>query len=181
MAFSRIKLVSTRNLLVLEADSMLSVEEFYESSLCDFFHNIVINDDWSFELPEDFLEENKKIWTKLGLLDGLKEPDKTIVSYNCGMMAIYLTYNKELRNVTYGGLNLGTVIMPIIRWGAYSEKIRNPKLFWDFCGEWLRERADWIDNLRRPGVNVDAEAVACRILGNTIGSIIKTRNGGEEG
>ena len=162
--------------MVLEADSMLSVEEFYESSLCDFFHNIVINDDWSFELPEDFLEENKKIWTKSGLLDGLKEPDKTIVSYNYGMMAIYLTYNKELRNVTYGGLNLDPMIFAIIRLGAYSEKIRNPKLFCDFCGEWLRERADWIDNLRRPGVNVDAEAVACRILGKTIESIIKTSN-----
>ena len=160
---------------------MLTINEFYEISLCDFFHNLVINDDWSFELTGDFLEENKKFWTKLGLLDGLREPDKTIVSYNYGMMAIYLVYNKELRNVTYGGLNLGTVITPIIRLGAYSEKIRNPKLFWDFCGEWLRERTDWIDNLRRPGVKVDAEAVACRTLGKTIESIIKTSNEGKEG
>lgn len=156
-------------------------EEFYRSGQCDLFHNLVINDDWSFELTGDFLEENKKIWTKLRFLEGLGEPDKTIVSYNFGMMAIYLMYNKELRNVTYGGLNLGLMIFPIIRRGAYSEKIRNPKLFWDFCGEWLRERADWIDNLRRPGVKVDAEDVACRILGNTIESIIKTSNESKEG
>ena len=156
-------------------------EEFYKIAPCDFFHNLVINDDWSFELPGDFLEENKKNWTKLRFLEGLKEPDKTIVSYNYGMMAIYLMYNKELSNVTYGGLNLDPMIFPIIRRGAYSEKIRNPKLFWDFCGEWLRERADWIDNLRRSGVNVDAEAVACRILGKTIESIIKASNEGREG
>lgn len=162
---------------------MLSLleKEFYKSDLCDFFHSLVINDDWSFELPGNFLEENKKLWTKLGLLEGLGEPDKTIVSYNYGMMAIYLMYNKELSNVTYGGLNLGLMIFPIIRMGAYSEKIRNPKLFWDFCGEWLRERADWIDNLRRTGLEVNAVAVACRILGNTIESIIKTSNESKEG
>lgn len=161
--------------------STLVEKEFYERGLCDFLHNLVINDDWSFELTGDFLEENKKIWMKLGLLEGLEEPDKSIVSYNSGMMAIYLMYNKELRNVTYGGLNLDPMIFIIIRMGAYSEKIRNPKLFWDFCGEWLRERADWIDNFRRPGVKDDVEAVTCRVLGKTIESIIKTSNESEKG
>lgn len=158
----------------------LVTKQFKEDNIYDLIPELEINDDWSFELTGDFLEENKKIWTKLGLLEGLKEPDKTIVSYNYGMMAIYLMYNKELSNVTYGGLKLETVIFPIIQRGAYSEKIRNPKLFWDFCGEWLRERADWIDNLRRPGVNLNAEADACRMLGDTIESIIETSNEGKE-
>ena len=89
------------------------------------------------------------------------------------MMAVYLLSNEELANLTYGGIPLYTMIFPIIRRSSYSERITNPKLFWDFCGEWFRKHADWIDSMKRPGVRIDAEAQAACVLSETIECIIK--------
>ena len=151
-------------------------KQFKEQNIWDIIPDLEINDDWSFSLPDDFFAESDKVWDRLGLLQGLKEPDRSIVSYNYSIMAVYLLSNEELANTTYGGMPLDAMIFPIIRRSTHSERMSNPKLFWEFCGNWLREHADWIDNLRRPGVKVDAEAEACLVLSETIEAIIKQKD-----
>lgn len=162
--------------------SMISLvgKQFREQNIWDVIPELEINDDWSFTLPDEFVKKSQETWKKLGLIEGLEEPKRSIVSYNYTMMTVYLLSNEELTNTTYGGMPLETVIFPIIRRSSYSEKMTNPKLFWDFCGNWLREHADWIESMNRPGVRIDAEAEACLVLAETIEAIIKQKNNGED-
>lgn len=164
--------------LIGYVEPMISLvgKQFKEQNIWDVIPDLEINDDWSFSLPDDFFAESDKVWDRLGLLQGLKEPDKSIVSYNYTMMAVYLLSNEELANTTYGGMPLDTTIFPIIRRSSYSERMSNPKLFWEFCGNWLREHADWIDSFNRPGIKNDAEAEACLVLSETIESIITQKD-----
>ena len=168
--------------LICYVEPMINLvgKQFKEYNLYDIIPELEINDDWSFMLPDDFMKQSDKVWERLGLLEGLDEPERSIVSYNYSIMAVYLLSNEELTNTTYGGMPLETMIFPIIRRSTHSERMTNPKLFWDFCGNWLREHADWIDSFNRPGIKIDAEAEACLVLSETIEAIIKQKDDGTD-
>ena len=81
-------------------------ERYGNVNLLSLLPELEINDDWSFSLPDEFVKQNKKVWEDLGMLEGLKEPERSVTSYNYGMMVVYLLHNDEVIDVRYAGIHL---------------------------------------------------------------------------
>lgn len=144
-----------------------------DSGMFGFIDKLEINDDWSFSLTDDFLKEGIKTWDNFGLLEGLDEPDRRIVAYNLTMMSVYLCLNEKFLRRTYGGIIAANIIFPLIRRSSYSEKMTNPKLYWDFVTNWLKEHVDLFETIEKRGLNIDPEAESVYLLSLIIENSLK--------
>ena len=119
---------------------------------------IIIGDDESYTIPEEYQPKLFKEWDRV-LLSGSNLGDDKLetLAYNLTIASAFMWLNDgELREEVFDVTVSTIVICSIVR-ACRKEKLVYPRKYWDFVSNWIREHGDWVDKLANSRLDTEAE------------------------
>ena len=106
-----------------------------------------------------------KFWNDLGLLEGINEPEiRDICALSFERMAQYII-NEQPIPYNALGFDMSTPLFPIIRRVVTDNKVRqpltDPEAFYNFCIDYVRDKADHFQKVIEIHPHIDIEAQIC--------------------
>ncbi len=141
----------------------------YGNGVYEDMSAIAVNDDGSFELTEEMSEKFHTFWECIGF--NTKRGGK-VSSYNMAIVGVYSHLFNPVNSCC--GINIDCIIVPIAnRISVCGEKITHPGRLWEFLIKFIRERADWIDNIKEKNISCDIEAEICYSFAEMVINVLK--------
>lgn len=114
------------------------------------------------------------VWDLYGFLEGLKGDIRKKVARSYYNMCCYLV-DKKPNTMTALGVDMCASLLAIIRKVVSRTEIelKNPKLFLEFCMDYVRDRVDHYEKVSKSYSGIDMEAQLCCDIADYAVKIIK--------
>lgn len=116
----------------------------------------------------------EKVFNEIGYLDGI-EDIKVKERVNRGYIKLYQFLVTTTR---YNSVHFEVIGFPLVRriLSQTDAELTDPKLFCDYCHDWILDHEDHFKKMKEKGVKIDTEAQMCYELSEAIIRIIKEDN-----